>query len=166
VNVALTVLVHEPMGIALPLPEGWSVQATEDGSALSAVGGDELGSDRLNPSVTVERKGWSSDWAELVHLAEASLAEMTTGYAGFALLWSREHPDTERVARAYSYEHPQLGAVTQVQALVNAGHLVLVTCTAPSETYDGLASTFERIVQGVQEIDTDDLVEEADAEDE
>lgn len=158
---ALTVLVFEPMGLAVPLPDKWSVQAATDGSALSAVGGDDLGNDKLNPSVTIERKGWASDWPELVRLADESLADMRTDYPHFDLLWSNEHRDTGRVARAFAYEHPHLGAVTQVQALVQAERLALVTCTAPSETYEQLASTFEQIVLGVRVVEPDDVVEES-----
>lgn len=156
----LTVLVFEPMGLAIPLPENWSVQAATDGSALSAVGGDELGNDKLNPSVTVERKAWASDWAELARLGSESLEQMRAEYDSFELLWSKEHSDTGRVARAYAYNHAQLGAVTQVQALVQAEHLTVVTCTAPTETYDRLASAFEQIALGVRPVEPDDVIEE------
>jgi hypothetical protein len=158
----LTVVVFEPMGLAIPLPEGWPVQAAEDGSTLAAVGNDDLGNDLLNPSVTVERKAWSSEWPELVRLAAESLDQMRDEYDGFELLWSKEHLDTGRVVRAYAYKHRQLGAVTQVQALVQAERLVMVTCTAPRETYEQLAETFERIVLGVEPVDPDDIVEEPD----
>jgi len=153
----LTVLVHEPMGVAVPLPDGWSVQASNDGSTLAAVGGDDLGNDMLNPSITVESKAWASDFAELSLLADASLTDMRADYAEFELLWSRERPDIDRVARAYSYTHAQLGAVTQVQALINAARVIVVTCTAPRETYDRLADTFERIALSVEQVDPDDI---------
>lgn len=159
-SLALTVLVVEPMGLAVPLPQEWSVQVTTDGTALSAVGGDEFGNDKLNPSVTVERKAWASDWAEIARLGAESLEQMRAEYDGFELLWSKEHSDTGRVTRAYAYNHPQLGEVTQVQALVEAAHLTLVTCTAPTQTYDKLASTFEQIVLGVRPVEPDDVVEE------
>lgn len=163
-SLALQVVVHEPMSLAIPLPDGWTVQFADDGNALAAVGGDDLGNDLLNPSITVERKAWSGEFAELSKLAEASLDEMRSSYADFNLLWSRERPDIDRVARAYSYTHPHLGPITQVQSLVNATRVVSVTCTAPRETYDQLAETFERIVLSIDEVDPDavEIDDEAD----
>ena len=160
----LTVLVHEPMGLAVPVPRGWSVRLDDAGDALAAVAGDDLGNDLLNPSITVERQGAACPWSQLEKLADASLDEMRLLYKEFTLHWTRELPETERVIRAYSYTHDELGPIGQVQALVVAGGLVMVNCTAPAETFDELASTFERITSSIDVVDLDDVVEEPDVE--
>ena len=72
--------------------------------------------------------------------------------------------ETERVIRAYSYTPDELGPIGQAQALVVAGGLVMVNCTAPAETFDELASTFERITSSIDVVDLDDVVEEPDVE--
>jgi hypothetical protein len=130
------------------MPVGWSVQASDESDGLTIVGTDEFGNDALNPSIRVDRKGPSVPWRQLADLADGSLGEMRSAYLEFHLHWSREMRD--RVVRAYSYVHEDLGLVGQVQGVIDAGGVMLVTCSAPRETFDRLMSTFEQIVTSVE----------------
>lgn len=157
----LATLVYEPFRLAIPIPVAWSVQPSDESDTLTVVGTDEFGNDALNPSITVDRKGPSAPWNQLAYLANASLGEMRSAYQEFHLHWSREMPKERRVVRGYSYIHDELGPVAQVQGLINAGGLMLVTCSAPKETFDQLAATFEQIVTTIEQADPDDAAGDA-----
>jgi hypothetical protein len=144
----LTTLVYEPLHLAVPMPVGWSVQASDESESLTIVGTDEFGNDTLNPSIRVDRKGPSVPWRQLADIADGSLGEMRSTYLEFHLHWSREMRD--RVVRGYSYVHEDMGPVGQVQGIIDAGGVILLTCSAPRETFDRLMSTFEQIVTSVE----------------
>jgi hypothetical protein len=144
------------------MPTDWSVQESDEPDTVAVVGPDDLGNHALNPSIRVDRKGPSAPWGQLANLADASLGEMRSSYQSFHLFWSREMPKERRVVRAYSYIHDELGPVAQTQGLVNAGGLMLVTCSAPLETFDRLGATFEQIVTTLEMAHQDDDADEPD----
>jgi hypothetical protein len=131
--VGLTPVRDEMLEVSLSLPTGWSVEVEPESSVLTCVAGDDLDSQGLRPSITVEKHP-TVGWDALLQVARGSLADMRQSYDGFALVWSREDRSSSRVVRCYDFDVPGLGRrVRQVQGLVSGEGLFVVNCTRPAE---------------------------------